>query len=104
MDFPPKSSLNILSGSIKVGIVQAVTDYHEINVAMSRIGSLCHRAEHEGALDYVSIWLKGLLDWLSQADRFLNEPPQLFKDWGRLVCPIVLLISDTFNRHQAASL
>src|SRR6185437_661561 len=103
MHLSSKLPLDILSGGIKIGVVQAVTNDHEVNVAVSRINSLCYRAVHEGTLDSVGIWLEIFLDWLGQADRFLNEPTQVFEDRSRLVCPVVLLITYAVDRHQATS-
>ena len=99
-----KPPLDILSRRIEIRVIQIVSDHHEVDVAVSRIGSLRHRAVHEGTLDRAGVWLKGFLDRLGQADGLLNEPSQLFENRSRLVRSVVLLIADAFDGHEAASL
>ena len=104
MHLPPQLPFDILSRRIEIGVIQVVSDHDEVDVALRRIGSLRDGAVHEGTLDRVGVWRERFLDRFGQADGFLDESPQLFENWRRLVRSVVLLVADAFDRYEAASL
>jgi hypothetical protein len=65
--FASQFALSVLCCSIKIGVVQLVSNHHEIDVAVGCIGFLRNRSVDEGGLDPVGVWFEGLFDWLGQA-------------------------------------
>ena len=100
----------MLCSRIKIGVVQLVSNHHEIDVAVGRISLLRNRSVDEGGLDPVGVWFEelvnfeGFFDWLGQANGLLDECSQLLEDGRALVCSVVLLIADALDGYEPATL
>lgn len=104
MHLPSKLDLNVLSGAIKIGVIQIISDHHQVNVALGSVSSFRDGAVHESALDHVAVRFERLSNRLGQAHRFLDKSSQLFKNGSLCVGLVMRLIADALYRHQPTSL
>jgi hypothetical protein len=101
---PSEFALGASGRRVKIGVVQIVSDHHEINITVGSISPLRNRSEEERSLDRVGVWFEAFSDWLGHANGFLNESSQLVEDRSSLVCAVILLIADALDGYQSAPL
>jgi hypothetical protein len=104
IDLAMQPVLGVLCRCVEIGVVQFVSDHHEIDVAMRGVGLLRDGPINKGRLDRAGVRFERLSDGLCKANRLLDEPAQFLKDGGVPICPVMLAVGDTLDRDKPATL